>query len=125
MNLSGPIKAVSVLAGAFVALAAVSAFAALNYGDFEQGRTFTLLSGVFLLLLSASLLSAPFRPRFSKCVGVVAMLFLALAMAFAVFTPGLASKDPAFYQVAAISLVVLLVARVALSFRRVRAGTDA
>ena len=118
MRLELPVKVGSVLAGLIVALAAASSFLVFVTGDFEQGREATFLMGVFLVLLAATLLLRPFLPRTGNVVGVLTLLYLAVVLLVAVFTPELSADNPGLYQVAAISLVVLLLARVALSIRR-------
>lgn len=124
MRLSASINAASVLAGLVIAFAAVSSFVVFALGDFEQGRLATLLQGIFLSLLSASLLLFPSWPRLAKAIGTLSLLLLAAIMLFAVFSPGLSAKDPAIYQVSAIALMVLLVSRVASSLWRSRTRED-
>ena len=118
MRVELPAKVGSVVAGLIVAFAAASSFLVFVTGDFEQGREATFLMGVFLVLLAATLLLRPFLPRVGNVVGVLALLYLAVVLLVAVFTPELSADNPGLYQVAAISLVVLLIARVALCFRR-------
>lgn len=118
MRLELPEKAGSVLAGLIVAFTAASTFFVFMIGDFQQGREATLLMGVFLALLSATLLIRPFLPRVGNVVGVLTLLYLAAVLLVAAFAPELDADNPWLYQVAGISLVVLLLARIALSFRR-------
>lgn len=118
MRLELPAKAGSVLAGLIVAFTAASTFLVFMIGDFQQGREATLLMGVFLALLSATLLIRPFLPRVGSVVGVLTLLYLAAVLLVAAFAPELDADNPWLYQVAGISLVVLLLARIALSFRR-------
>ena len=93
-------------------------------GTFAQGRPMLIGAGVILLIIGLALLAFPFSRRLSKILGAIALLAFASATLLLVFTTGLVTSKPS-YQVAAIALAVLAVARILSSSRRKRieAGT--
>lgn len=125
MRLELPATIGSVLAGVIVAFTAAITFLVFATGDFVQGREATFYLGVFLALLATTLLLRPFFPRAGSAAGVLTLLYLAVVMLVAAFTPDLSADNPRLHQVAAISLVVLLLARVVLSVRRSAKREDA
>ena len=93
-------------------------------GAFAQGRLMLIGAGVILLIIGLALVAFPFSRGLSKIFGAIALLAFAGATLLLVFTTGVVTSKP-IYQVAAIALTVLAVARILSSSRRkgVEAGT--
>ena len=119
------LKAVSVLLGLFFAAAAGGAILALNAGTFTEGRRETLFMSVLMVLLSGTFLLFPLWPRVSRVIGITSIVVLAAMMLFMVFSQPLSKPSPGIYQLAAIALAVLLIARFVLAIRRAPPRDDA
>lgn len=118
------IKIVSFLVGLFFGALGLFVFFTLASGSVTAGKRDALVTGICFVLVALPFLALPFSRRLAKLLGVLVLLALAAAALWLVFSPNLASAHPAIYQVAAIALGVLLVARVGLALlRRRRLGT--
>ena len=110
-------KIAMALLGSFFALLGIFYLAIAGIGDFSKGRTVMVVAGCSFLVISAPLFAFLFSRRLAKLLGVIALLAFAVAMAWLAFRPDTPAADPAKYQVGAIALVVLLLARVGLWLR--------
>ena len=118
------IKIVSFLVGLLLGSLGLLVFLSLASGSVIAGKHDALVTGICFVLVALPFLVFPFSRRLAKLLGVLVLLALAAAAVRLVFSPNLASAHPAVYQVAAIALGVLLVARVGLALlRRQRLGT--
>ena len=93
-------------------------------GAFAQGRPMLIGAGAILLIIGLALVAFPFSRKLSKILGAIALLAFAGATLVLVFTTGVVTIRPS-YQIAAIALAVLVVARIFSVLRRknVEAGT--
>ena len=93
-------------------------------GAFAQGRPMLIGAGSILLIIGIALVAFPFSRQLSKILAAIALLVFAGAMLVLVFTTEVVTSRPS-YQVAAIALTVLVVARIFSVLRRknVEAGT--
>ena len=93
-------------------------------GSFAQGRPMLIGAGAILLIIGLAFVAVPFSRQLSKILGAIALLVFAGAMLVLVFTTEVVTSRPS-YQVAAIALTVLVVARIFSVLRRknVEAGT--
>jgi hypothetical protein len=118
------IKIVSFLVGLLFAGLGLFVLFTLASGAVVAGNRDALVTGICFVLVALPFLAFPFSLRLAKLLGVLVLLVLAAAALWLVFSPSLAVAHPAIYQVAAIALGVLLVARVGLALlRRRRLGT--
>jgi hypothetical protein len=118
------IKIVSFLVGLFLGGLGLFVFFTLASGSVVAGIRAALITGICFVLVALPFLVFPFSRRLAKLLGALVLLVLAAAALRLVFSPNLATAHPAIYQVAAIALGVLLVARVGLALlRRRRLGT--
>ena len=93
-------------------------------GAFAQGRPMLIGAGSILLIIGIALVAFTFSRQLSKILAAIALLVFAGAMLVLVFTTEVVTSRPS-YQVAAIALTVLVVARIFSVLRRknVEAGT--
>lgn len=118
------IKLISFLVGLFFGGLGLFVFFTLASGSVIAGARDALVTGICFVVVALPFLVLPFSIRLAKLLGVLVLLVLAAAALGLVFSPNLSSAHPAIYQVAAIALGVLLVARVGLALlRRRRLGT--
>ncbi len=118
MNLRALAKILSVLLGACLLLLSASwAYMAASGAVRSSTIENCVVMGGFLLAATPCLVF-PFSARLAKALLVLYLLAIAVGMLCLAFQPALPTKHPTGIQVAAITLVVLLVARVGLAVRR-------
>lgn len=118
MNLRALATILSVLLGMCLLLLGASwAYMAASGAVKSSAIENCVVVGGFLLAATPCLVF-PFSTRLAKVLLVVYLLATAVCMLFLAFQPNLPAKHPAGIQLAAITLVVLLIARIALTMRR-------
>ena len=93
-------------------------------GNFSMGRTAVTAMGFAFLVIATPFFAFLYSRNLAKLLGAVVLLVFAAAMIWLSFLPDTPAPDPTIYQVAAIPLGVLLIARIGLALRgkRSRAG---
>ena len=110
-------KIIMVLLGlAFALIGAINLWIAF-IGDFQQGRTEVVIAGASLLFISLPFLAFFFSRRISKILGAIVLLALSGSMVWFVFQPNIPATNPQLYQIGAIALAVLVLARIGLGLR--------
>ena len=94
-------------------------------GDFSQGREIVTIAGGIFLVIAAPFLAFPFSRKISKVLGAIVLLAFSAAMVWLAFRASNPAAYPWSYQIGAIALALLLVARIPLVLRtkRAQAGT--
>ena len=108
--------------GICFALMGASCLVISAIGDFSMGRTVVVVMGFSFLVIAMPFFAFLYSRRLTEVLGVVGLLAFAAAMLWLTFRPTIPVSDPTIYQVAAIALAVLLVARVALRLRGKRSA---
>ncbi|WP_460736220.1 hypothetical protein [Lysobacter tyrosinilyticus] len=116
-------KIVMALLGSLFALMGIFYLAIASIGDFSKGRIVMVVAGCSFLVISAPLFAFLVSRQLAKLLGVIALMAFAVAMVWLAFRPDTPAADPTKYQVGAIALVVLLLARVGLWLRSKRSGS--
>ena len=116
-NLSKVIMAL--LGSAFALLGALNLWISL-IGDFSRGRTAVAIAGGSLLFISLPFFAFLFSRKLSNILGSIVLLALSGSVAWFVFQHSIPAANPQLYQIGAIALVVLVLARIGSGLRHNR-----
>ena len=96
-----------------------------SIGTFAQGRIITATAGTIFLILGLACFTFLVSRKLSKVLGAIALLAFAGAMLWLVFSMSIPTANQPIYQIAAIALPVILLARVlsGLRTKSTEAGT--
>ena len=117
-------KIVMGIAGAFFAQLGAVFLWVWSIGDFTTGKTATFAMGAAYLLVSLPFFAFLYSRQLAKVLGVLVLLAFAVSMVWLAFLPSNPAPNPTIYQIAAIALCVLLLARLVLRWRRAGGQKD-
>jgi len=118
MKSDKPVKVAMAIVGAFLVLIGVVTLVIAVVGNLTNGRAAVAAMACAYLVAATPCFAYLYSRRLAKVLGVCLLLALAGAMLWLSFRPSNPAPNPTIYQVAAIALCVLLVARVGLNLRR-------
>ena len=116
--------AMAFLGVCFTLMGALNLFIAA-IGDFSMGRTAVTVMGFAFLVIAAPFFAFLYSRKLAKLLGAVVLLAFAALMLWMSFLPDIPTPNPAVYQIAAIALAVLLIARIGSAFRGKRSRPGA
>ncbi|MEO8670677.1 MAG: hypothetical protein ABI411_05130 [Tahibacter sp.] len=111
-------KAVSWVFGAAFVAAGTGIVAMATSGAVVSAPIGAFISGAAFILIGLCLATLPFSKRLALGIALAIAFVLAFGLLWLAFSPELQSAHPSDVQSAAITLVVLLLARVVLAVRR-------
>ena len=118
-------KIVMALVGSGFALVGALNVWIASTGNFSQGREVPAIAGGVFLVIATPFLAFPFSRRISRILAAIVLLAFSAALVWLALRASNPATYPWTYQVGAIALAFLLLARVSLGLRtkRVQAGT--